>query len=48
LNVEIRIDNQALELNDFVKKVTFNMISGLMQSLRDVPEWQSVEIKLEK
>jgi hypothetical protein len=48
LNVDIKIDNQALELNDFVQKVIFNVISGLMESLRDVPEWQSIEIKLDK
>ena len=48
MNVEIIVDGDNLDLNEFVKKVTFEINSGLIKSLRDVPNWSKVEIKLEK
>jgi len=48
MNVEILIDGETLDLNEFVRKVTFEINSGLIKSLRDIPEWSKVEIKLEK
>lgn len=48
MNVEIIIDGDSLDLNEFVRKVTFEINSGLIKSLRDVPEWSKVEIKMEK
>ena len=48
MKVEILVDDESLELNDFVKKATFNICSGLLDSLRDVGEWSKVEIKIEK
>lgn len=48
MNTEIIVDGESLELNEFVKKVTFEINSGLINSLRDVPNWSKVEIKLEK
>jgi hypothetical protein len=48
MNVEIIVDGKSLELNDFVKTVTFQVASGIINSLRDVPDWANVEIKLKK
>ena len=48
MNVEILVDGKSLELNEFVKKVAFEVNKGLVNSLRDVPEWSTIEIKLEK
>jgi len=48
MKVEIMVDEKKLELNDFVKKATFNICMGLLDSLRDVGEWSKVEIKIEK
>lgn len=48
MKVEIIVDDKELELNDFVTKATFNICSGLLDSLRDVDEWSKVEIKIER
>ena len=48
MNVKIIVDDKVLELNEFVKKVSFQVVSGLINSLRDVPDWNKVELKLEK
>ena len=48
MKVEIIVDGNSLELNEFVQKVTFEIGAGLVNSLRDVPEWSNVEIKLSK
>ena len=48
MNVEIIVDGKSLELNEFVQKVTFNIGTGLVSSLRDVPDWANIEIKLQK
>ena len=48
LNVEIIVDGKSLELNEFVQKVTFEINSGLVNSLREVPSWTTIEIKLQK
>ena len=48
MNAEIIVDGESLDLNEFVKKITFEINSGLVNSLRDVPNWSKVEIKLEK
>ncbi len=48
MKVEIVVDGQELELNDFVKKITYNLSSSLVNSLRDVPKWSTIEIRLRK
>ena len=48
MNVEIIVDGNKLELNDFVKKVTFNVNHGLIRSLRDVTDYSKVEIRIER
>ena len=48
MNVEIIVDGNSLEINDFVKKVAFEINNGFVTSLREVPEWTKLEIKLEK
>ena len=48
MDVQIIIDGQELALNDFVKKITSNVASGIIDSLRDVPDWKNVVIKIEK
>ena len=48
MDVEIIVNGQSVDLNDYVKRVTFEINSGLIKSLRDVPDWSTVEIKLTK
>jgi hypothetical protein len=48
MNVEIIVDGNKLDLNDFVRKVTFNVTHGLIRSLRDVNEYSKVEIRIER
>ena len=48
MNVEIIVDDQTLDLNDFVKKITFNISHALVVSLSGVPDYSKVEIKIEK
>ena len=48
MNVEIIIDGKDMDLNDFVQRITFEVSSGLIRSLRDVPDWSSAEIKIQK
>ncbi len=48
MKVEIIVDGESLNLNDFVQRVTFGINSGVLNSLREVPEWSAVEIKLTK
>jgi hypothetical protein len=48
MNVQVIIDGQELDLNDFVKKITINVASGIVESLRDVPDWKNLTIKIEK
>jgi hypothetical protein len=48
MDVEIIVDGIGLDLNEFVKRITYGVSSGLVSSLHDVPEWSSIEIKLKK
>jgi hypothetical protein len=48
MKVEIIVDGESLGLNDFVQRVAFGVSSGLVNSLHEVPEWSTVEIKLTK
>ncbi len=48
MNAEIIVDGEILDINDFVEKVTFGVAAGLVNSLRDIPDWSKIEIKLEK
>jgi hypothetical protein len=48
MNVQIIADGKKIALNKFVKKVAFGVNSGLIDSLKNVPEWKKVEIKIEK
>jgi hypothetical protein len=48
MNTEINVDGESLDINEFVERVTFGIVAGLVNSLRDVPDWSKIEIKLEK
>jgi hypothetical protein len=48
MKVEIIVDGKNLKLNKFVQKITFGVSSGLVDSLRDIPDWSAIEIRLEK
>ena len=48
MNVEIKVDGKKIPLNQFVKKVTMEINSGLINSLRNVPDWTAAEIKIKK
>jgi hypothetical protein len=48
MKAEIMIDGESLDINDFVEKLTFEITSGLVRSLHDVPDWSKVKIVIEK
>ena len=48
MDVEIIVDGVSIEINDFVRKVTFGVTEGIVNALHDIPNWSKIEIKLEK
>lgn len=48
MDAEIIVDGVSIDINDFVKRVTYGMTVGLVNSLHDIPDWSKIEIKLEK
>jgi hypothetical protein len=47
-NISIEINGKTIPLTDFPAKIITNIIIGMLQSLRNVEEIESVVIKLEK
>jgi hypothetical protein len=48
MDAEIIVDGKSIDLNEFVKRITFSVTVGLVNSLHDIPEWSKIEIKLER
>ena len=48
MNVEMKIDGEDLDINDFVQKITFEINKALISSLNAKQDWSTIEIKLEK
>ncbi|UCH32181.1 MAG: hypothetical protein JSV05_01985 [Candidatus Bathyarchaeota archaeon] len=47
MDVKLLVDEEEILLNEFVKKILGGMISGAVESLRDVTEeWKDVRIEI--
>lgn len=49
MNVDLLIDGQAVDLNEFVEKILGGTVVGAVTSLRDVKkDWAKIEIRVKK
>jgi len=49
LNVELLVDGEAVELNEFVERILGGIVVGAVASLRGFKkDWAKIEIKVKK
>jgi hypothetical protein len=48
MNVDITIDGENLDMNDFVQRMVFEVNKGILNTLHNISEWSKVEIRIEK
>ncbi|MBC7114967.1 MAG: hypothetical protein H5T47_04995 [Archaeoglobi archaeon] len=49
MKAELRVDGESIPMNDFVQKITGNLIEALLKSLHGVKEeWKEVELRVER
>jgi hypothetical protein len=49
LNVELLVDGEAVELNEFVERILGGIVVGAVTSLRGFKkDWAKIEIKVKK
>ena len=48
MDVEILVDGNFLEINDFVKKIAYELNTGLLRSLHGAEDWKKLEIRIKK
>jgi hypothetical protein len=49
LNVELLVDGEAVDLNEFVEKILGGTVAGAVTSLRGVKkDWARIEIRVKK
>ena len=49
MDIELAIDGVEIDMNNFVKKILGNTITGAVSSLREVKkDWKEIEIRLTK
>jgi hypothetical protein len=47
LNAKLKVDDQEIDLNEFVEKILTGVIVGAVTSLRDIKkDWKEIEIKV--
>ena len=47
MNVRLKVDNQEIDLNEFVETILSGVIIGAVTSLRDVKkDWKAIEIQV--
>jgi hypothetical protein len=47
MRVELKVDGQAVPLNDFTQEIIGNVAAALAESLRGVDEgWQQIELSV--
>lgn len=45
MNIKLKVDNQEIDLNEFVEKILSGVVIGAVTSLRDVKkDWKMIEI----
>lgn len=48
-DIILEVDGQNIPMNDFVKKILCGMITGAVETLRDVDDdWKSINIKINR
>ena len=48
LNIKLVVDGTKIDMNEFVKNILGNTISGAVSSLHEVKKWKEIEIRLTK
>ena len=49
MNIEVLVDDKAIDLNEFVEKILGGTIVGAVTSLRGVKtDWVKIEIRVKK
>ena len=49
MNVELLVDGEAVDLNEFVEKILCGTVVGAVSSLRGVKkDWAKIEIRVKK
>jgi hypothetical protein len=48
MKVELKVDGQAIPLNDFTQEIIGNVAAAMAESLRGVGDgWQQIELKVQ-
>jgi hypothetical protein len=48
MKVEIKVDGRVISMNRFVHKIICNILVGMLDSLREVDNWNEVTIALRR
>jgi hypothetical protein len=49
MNVELKVDGKAIDLNAFTQEIIGNVTLAIAESLRGVgQDWKGIEIRIEK
>jgi hypothetical protein len=48
MKIEIKVDGRAISMNRFVQKIIWNILVGMLDSLREVDNWKQVTIALRR
>jgi len=49
MKVELKVDEESIDLNAFTQEIIGNAAVAMAESLRGVkPEWKGIEIRIEK
>jgi hypothetical protein len=46
--IEIKVDRRLISMNEFVEKIIWNILVGMLDSLREVQNWKEVTIALRR
>jgi len=44
VELEIKVDGRTIQLNKFVQKIIWNILVGMLDSLREVDNWKEARI----
>lgn len=49
MNVELKVDGEAIALNAFTQEIIGNVAIAMAESLRGVgPDWKGIEVRINK
>ncbi len=46
--LELKVDGKNIGMNSFVKKMTSNIIVGILSSLHDTDDWKNASISINR